>query len=132
MLVETGEFPLIRLHFDREAEGQDVFGVLDQLLSRQEHFILLSYFGRGDYDAAEYDDRRRMSLWMKAHWAELHKFVRAILYIEPFPARRASARAAASVLARLWRYPLIVVGSDKQAEDLGRWILSGARILMPA
>lgn len=62
---------------------------------------------------------------MKKHKTEIRSFVKGMIQIEPSVNKREAARAFATVYAKFWGYPLLMVASHEQALELADEMLAG-------
>lgn len=126
MLVDDTKFPIVRLHYSlADDRGDDVsFQCFETLLARKQHFVLIG-LGAGPDQVQPAEDRKRLTLWMKRNRHALHAYVRAMVYVDPSPAKRFIAKASAQVFQTFWGYPLLVSGCEAEAEAVAARLLAG-------
>ncbi|WP_404482603.1 hypothetical protein [Novosphingobium sp. BL-52-GroH] len=126
MLLEDAAFPIVRMHYNQSAPGGDDagFALFEALLAREQPFVLLG-LGADDGHTHSHEERKRLTLWMKRNREPLHKFIKAMVYIEPQPAKRFVAKASAAVFGKFWGYPMLVAASEKEALRIAERLLAG-------
>lgn len=126
MLLEDTEFPIVWMHYNRtDPRGDEAsFLVFDNLLGRKQPFVLI---GIGAVDDHEHSagERKQVTLWMKRNREALRNYVRAMVYIEPSPARRFVAKASTTVFEKFWGYPMLVAASENEALAIAGRLLNG-------
>lgn len=127
MYIDSTHFPVVRMHFDRpDPAGQDSFSLFEGLLDREQPFVLISR--QNDEHDHEHEDpagRKRVTLWMKAHRARLHRLVRGMVFIEPAAAKRLALKASSVMFSKFWGYPMLVVASEPEALATASKLLAG-------
>lgn len=127
MLLEDATFPIVRMHYNRTGPDGDGggFALFEALLAQPQPFVLI---GLGAPDAEHehsHEDRKQLTLWMKRNREPLHRLVKAMVYVEPQPAKRFMAKASASVLGKFWGYPMLVAASEEEALQVAERLLAG-------
>lgn len=127
MLLEDATFPIVRMHYNRTGpDGDDGgFALFEALLAQPQPFVLI---GLGTPDAEHehsHEERKQLTLWMKRNREPLHRLVKAMVYVEPQPAKRFVAKASASVFGKFWGYPMLVAASEKEALQVAERLLAG-------
>ena len=126
MLVEGSQFPIVRMQYNLADErGDDIsFQLFESFLASKRPFVLIGLGAEPD-QAQSVEERKRLSLWMKRNRQALHSYVRAMVYVEPSPAKRFLAKASAAVFQKFWGYPILVSASEAEAEGLAARLLAG-------
>lgn len=126
MLVDDTHFPIVRMHYNRtDDRGDDVsFQIFEDLLERKTPFVLIGLGAEPD-EVQSAEERKRVTLWMKRNRQALHTYVRAMVYIEPSPAKRFLAKTSAPVFQKFWGYPILVSASEAEAEGVAARLLAG-------
>jgi hypothetical protein len=126
MLVDDTQFPIVRMHYNRaDDRGDEVsFQIFEDLLERQQLFVLIG-LGAEAEKAQSNEERKRLTLWMKRNRQALHIYVRAMVYVEPNPAKRFLAHTSAPIFQKFWGYPILVAASEAEAEGVAARLLAG-------
>ncbi|MEC3947975.1 hypothetical protein [Sphingobium sp. HWE2-09] len=126
MLLDDAKFPLVRMHYnhaDEQGEGSG-FERFEALLERRKPFVLIGLGAQPD-KVQSIEERKQVTLWMKRNRPALHTYVRAMVYVEPSPAKRFLAKASAPVFQKFWGYPIVVAASEPDAEAVAARLLAG-------
>jgi hypothetical protein len=126
MLLDDTKFPIVRLHYnqaDEQGEGSG-FQRFEALLERRQPFVLIGLGAQPD-QVQSVEERKQVTLWMKRNRPALHTYVRAMVYVEPSPAKRFLAKASAPVFQKFWGYPILVSASEADAEAVAERLLAG-------
>jgi hypothetical protein len=126
ILLEDATFPIVRMHYNRPAPHDDEtsFARFEALLAREQPFVLLGLGADGGHTQI-HEERKQLTPWMKRNREPLHNFVKAMVYIEPQPAKRFVAKASAAVFGKLWGYPMLVSASEEAALRIAERLLAG-------
>jgi hypothetical protein len=126
MLVDDTQFPTVRMYYNRtDDRGDEVsFQIFDDLLGRQKPFILIGVGAEAEHVHSN-EERKRLTLWMKRNREALHTYVRAMVYVEPSPAKRFLAKTSAPIFQKFWGYPILVSASEAEAEGIAARLLAG-------
>ncbi|PIA06066.1 MULTISPECIES: hypothetical protein [Enterobacteriaceae] len=127
MSMNSSNFPFVWISFSQEP-GHDPemdFEEFEANLRRGEPFVLLSDSAPAEDHEHTPQEKKRTSLWMKKHKAELRTLVRAMVLVEPSPAKRLAFKAFAVVFAKFWGYPLILASSREEAIEIAKGLLPG-------
>ncbi|MEG3176580.1 hypothetical protein U1872_10090 [Sphingomonas sp. RB3P16] len=126
MLVDDTQFPIVRMHYNRaDDRGDEVsFKIFEDLLERQKLFVLIG-LGAEAEKAQSNEERKRLTLWMKRNRQALHTYVRAMVYVEPSPAKRFLAHTSAPIFQKFWGYPILIAASEAEAEGVAARLLAG-------
>lgn len=126
MLVDDTKFPIVRMHYNRaDDRGDEVsFQIFEDLLARKRPFVLIGLGAEPD-QVQSTEERKRLTLWMKRNRQALHTHVRAMVYVEPSPAKRFLAKTSAPIFQKLWGYPILVSASEAEAEGIAARLLAG-------
>jgi len=126
MLVDDTHFPLVRMHYNRDDDrGDEVsFQLFEDLLERKRSFVLIGLGAETEHVHSN-EERKRLTLWMKRNREALHTHVRAMVYVEPSPAKRFLVKTSAPVFQKFWGYPILVSASEAEAEGIAARLLAG-------
>lgn len=126
MLVDDTQFPIVRMHYNRtDDRGDEVsFQIFEDLLGRNQIFVLVGLGAEADQVQSN-EERKRLTLWMKRNREALHTYVRAMVYVEPSPAKRFLAKTSAPIFQKFWGYPILVSASEAEAEAIAVRLLAG-------
>lgn len=131
MNIDPHQFPLVWMHY-REAAGQtDPFSQLDQLLQRQQPFVLVTADAPGEQaqpDANAKASLKQASLWMKQNKAAIRRWIKAGIVIAPDSAAQARVEAFADTYRKFWGYPLLHCASKEAAMAMVGRLLGHGRI----
>ncbi|WP_236196648.1 hypothetical protein [Pseudomonas glycinae] len=125
MPMNSTEFPLVWMSFAHEP-GHDTQKDFDEFaanLQRGEPFVLLSETPPGDDHEHSPEEKKRTTLWMKKHKAQLRSMVLALIMVEPSAAKRLGFKAFAGLFAKVWGYPLLFAASREQAIEMAHELL---------
>ncbi|MDE1912974.1 MAG: hypothetical protein KGL60_08550 [Pseudomonas sp.] len=126
MQLDSSTFPVVKIVFDAPSDTppQDTFGAFEDLLQREEPFVLL-HEKAVDESTHEHshEERKQASIWMKKHKVALRTFVKGMIQVEPSAAKRLALKPFAVMFGKAWGYPLLVVESTDQAWALARDVL---------
>ena len=126
MRLDSTTFPVVKIVFDAPNQDgpEDAFRVFEDLLARQQSFLLLheKAVDESDYEHS-HEQRKQASIWMKKHRQALREFVKGIIQVEPSAANRLALNPFARMFGQAWGYPLLVVESKDQAWALARDVL---------
>ncbi|WP_236179516.1 MULTISPECIES: hypothetical protein [Pseudomonas] len=125
MPMNSTEFPLVWMSFAHEP-GHDTQKDFDEFaanLQRGEPFVLLSETPPGDDHEHSPEEKKRTTLWMKKHKAQLRSLVLALIMVEPSTTRRVGFKAFAGLFAKVWGYPLLFAASREQAIEMANELL---------
>ena len=123
MRLDSAAFPIVRMHYNEAGNG-DSLALFDQLLAREQPFVVLALSADPDQMQTG-EERWQLSRWMKRNREPLHRLVKAMVYVEPQRARWFIAKATAPVFDTLWGYPLIVADSEAEALPTAERLLAG-------
>ncbi|WP_225028802.1 hypothetical protein [Xinfangfangia pollutisoli] len=127
MPLDSTHFPLVWMNYDQEPDhDHDAdFEALEANLQRGAPFVILTDSAPTDEHEHSHEEKKRTSLWMKKHKAELRRLVLAMIVIEPSGARRVTFKAFGVVFRKFWGYPLILAASREEALDMAAQLLTG-------
>lgn len=120
MPLDSTNFPLVWMNYD---EGTDHdhdkdFEALEANLKRGAPFVLLSDSAPAEDHEHSQEEKKRTSLWMKKHKAELRTLVLAMIVIEPNAAKRLAFKPFGVTFAKFWGFPLRLASSREEALDM--------------
>jgi hypothetical protein len=126
MLIDDTQFPIVRMHYSRtDGRGDEIsFQIFEALLARKQPFVLIG-LGAEAEQVQSNEERKRLTLWMKRNREALHAYVRAMVYIEPSPAKRFLAKTSAPIFQKFWGYPIIVSACEAEAEGIAARLIAG-------
>jgi hypothetical protein len=118
VLHDVSEFPIVRFDTSRARPGYAPRWIaeMEAVLARGEPFVLVA----GGVVEDGPGDRKARSLFLKSHRAELARWCRAIVGIEPNPIARAARKAQAAVLARAFGIEMTFVATAEEATTTAR------------
>ncbi|MBC2381447.1 hypothetical protein HF257_15620 [Pseudomonas sp. WS 5106] len=126
MRLDSSTFPVVKIVFDAPNEGgaEDAFRVFENLLARQQAFLLLHEKGVDENNHEHsHEERKQASIWMKKNKQALRTYVRGMIQVEPSAAQRLALKPFAEMFGKAWGYPLLVVESRDRAWALARDVL---------
>jgi len=126
MRLDSTTFPVVKIVFDAPNQGgpEDAFRVFEDLLARQQSFLLLHEKAVDEtHHEHSHEQRKQASIWMKKHRQALRTFVKGMIQVEPSAAKRLALKPFAVMFGKAWGYPLLVVESKDQAWALARDVL---------
>jgi hypothetical protein len=129
MRLDGAAFPIVRMHYNEAGDGS--LAAFEQLLALEQPFVVLA-LGADPDRMQSGEERWQLSRWMKRNREPLHRLVKAMVYVEPQPARRFIARATAPVFDTVWGYPLLVAGSEAEALPTAERLLAGDPLGAPS
>ncbi|NIZ09468.1 hypothetical protein [Pseudooceanicola sp. HF7] len=128
MPLDITNFPLVWMSYD-EAPDHDHdadFAALELCLKRGAPFVILSDNApteEEDHDHSQ-EEKKRTTLWMKKHKAELRTLVLAMIVIEPSGAKRLAFKTLGAVFSKFWGFPLRIAVTRTEAMDVAKNLLS--------
>ena len=126
MRLDSTTFPVVKIVFDAPNQGgpEDAFQVFEDLLARQQSFLLLheKAVDENDYEHS-HEQRKQASIWMKKNKPALRAYVKGMIQVEPCAAKRRALKPFAATFGNAWGYPLLMVASNDQAWALARDVL---------
>jgi len=124
--MDSSNFPLVWMNLSQEPghDHQKDFEEFEANLRRGEPFVILSDTAPAEDHEHKPEDRKRTALWMKQHKLELRSLVRAMVLIEPSPAKRLGIKAFAVVFAKFWGFPLLLASSREEGIAIAKDLLS--------
>lgn len=127
MSMNSSHFPLVWISLWQEPgqNSQKDFDEFEAILKRGEPFVLLSDSAPTEDHEHAPEEKKRTSLWMKKHKAELRKLVLAMVLVEPNFAKRLGFKAFAIMFAKFWGYPMLLASSREEAVNIARGLLPG-------
>ncbi|WP_032861947.1 hypothetical protein [Acinetobacter colistiniresistens] len=117
--IET--FPIITLSYKSKDQQSldELFETFTALLAKNEKFVFIS---EGAFDEAEqnndHESRKRIAGWVKAKRETLSRFVLGLVHIEPDLAQRTKAEQFSKVYLQFSGYPMYVVSSKEESDQL--------------
>ncbi|WP_026040233.1 MULTISPECIES: hypothetical protein [Acinetobacter] len=117
--IET--FPIITLSYKSKDQQSldELFESFTALLAKNEKFVFIS---EGAFDEAEqnndHESRKRIAAWVKAKRETLSRFVLGLVHIEPDLEQRTKAEQFAKVYLQFSGYPMYVVSSKEESDQL--------------
>ncbi len=130
MSMNSSNFPFVWMNFSQEPghDHEKDFEEFEANLQRGEPFVLLSDSAPTEEHEHTPLEKKRTSLWMKKHKAELRRLVLAMVLVEPNTAKRLSFKAFAVVFAKFWGYPLLLAASREEAMEIAKELLRNANV----
>jgi hypothetical protein len=93
-------------------------------LKRGLPFVLLTNSAPAEDHEHTQEEKKRTSLWMKKHKAELRTLVLAMIVIEPSAAKRLAFKPFGVAFAKFWGYPMRLASSREEALEIAGKLLS--------
>ncbi|MGK6315570.1 hypothetical protein ACMGE0_21455 [Neorhizobium sp. DT-125] len=124
--MDSSNFPFVWMNLARSSNHDPVkdFEEFEANLKRGEPFVLLSNSVPTEDHEHTQEEKKRTSLWMKKHKAELRQLVLAMILIEPSATKRLGFKAFGIVFAKFWGYPLMLASSRKEGMEIAEKLLS--------
>jgi len=126
MPLDSTNFPLVWMSFE-EGPGHDHdkdFEAFEANLKRGLPFVLLTNSAPAEDHEHTQEEKKRTSLWMKKHKAELRTLVLAMIVIEPSAAKRLAFKPFGVAFAKFWGYPMRLASSREEALEIAGKLLS--------
>ncbi|WP_020590050.1 hypothetical protein [Desulfobacter curvatus] len=130
MILDSSNFPLVWMHRNSSANQsmEAGLGEFNELLSRQQAFVVLNEESRDDNQHKEIGDgRKQLSLWMKENKTEIRSFIKGMIQIEPNTTKRLAAKAFAGTFAKFWGFPLFIAASKEEGLEMANKLLAGVK-----
>jgi len=126
MPLDSRDFPIVWMNYDQspDHDHDEDFEAFEVNLKRGAPFVILTDSAPTEEHAHSREEKKRTSLWMKKHKAELRTLVLAMIVIEPSAAKRATFKAFGIVFAKFWGYPLKLASSRDEAMEIAAKLLS--------
>lgn len=126
MPLDSTNFPLVWMSY---GEGPDHdhdadFKAFEANLKRGAPFVLLTDSAPTEHHEHGQEEKKRTSLWMKKHKAELRTLVLAMIVIEPSAAKRLTFKAFGVAFAKFWGYPMRIASSREEAMEIAGKLLA--------
>lgn len=124
--LATQTFPLVWMHAYLASEENaspltaqaEMLHIFEELLARETPFVFLSQIDHTAGQTESQEERKRITLWMKAHKAPLRKYVNAMIQIEPDPIKRLTLVTFSAIFPKFWGFPLLIVSTRDEALSL--------------
>jgi len=126
MPLDSTNFPLVWMSFE-EGPGHDHdkdYEAFEANLKRGLPFVLLTNSAPAEDHEHTQEEKKRTSLWMKKHKAELRTLVLAMIVIEPSAAKRLAFKPFGVAFAKFWGYPMRLASSREEALEIAGKLLS--------
>ncbi len=126
MPFDSTNFPLVWVSYDEgpDRDRDEDFSAFEVILKRGRPFVILTDSVPNDGHEHSQDEKKRTSLWMKKHKAELRSLVLAMIVIEPNAAKRLVFKPFGVAFAKFWGYPLRLAPSREDALQMATKLLS--------
>lgn len=126
MPLNSANFPLVWMSYDEgpDHNHDEDFEAFEANLSRGAPFVLLTDTAPTEGHEHSQDEKKRTSLWMKKHKAELRTLVLAMIVIEPSAIKRLAFKPFGVAFAKFWGYPLRIASSREEALEIAGTLLS--------
>lgn len=134
MPLDTTNFPLVWMNYDvgPDHDHDKDFEALEASLKRGAPFVILTDSAPAEEHEHSQDEKKRTSLWMKKHKAELRTLILAMVVIEPSAAKRLAFKSFGVAFAKFWGYPLRLAASREEALEIaGDLLLERAGSVRP-
>ncbi|BAF87291.1 hypothetical protein AZC_1293 [Azorhizobium caulinodans ORS 571] len=117
MPLDSTNFPHVWMSYDHapDHDHDEDFSELEANLKRGAPFVILTDSAPAEDHEHSHEEKKRTSLWMKKHKAELRSLVLALIVIEPSAAKRLAFKPFGVAFAKFWGYPLRLAASREEA-----------------
>jgi hypothetical protein len=124
-MIDVSRFPIVFASLDaRTQAGASSWGeAMDALLARREPFVLIS---SGTHHGEDPKDAMERLAWYKARDADLARWCRSMILIQPDNAERAKLQAQTKGLKQTFSFRFDLVGGDEEAMRLAKELLREA------
>ncbi|WP_445143704.1 hypothetical protein [Dyella sp. Tek66A03] len=128
MNIDTAEFPIVWMVADPalNVPMEETIASFSELLSRNQPFVFVGEGEPGDGDTDNVEDRRKITLWMKANKNEIRRLVKGHVQIVTDTAKRAAMEAFSVVFGKFWGYPMHIVAGAEEAHTKAQSLLDDA------
>ena len=126
MPFDSTNFPLVWMSYDEgpDHDHDEDFRAFEANLKRGEPFVVLTDSPPGEDHEHSQEEKKRTSLWMKKHKADLRKLVLAMVIVEPSAAKRLAFKPFGVAFAKFWGYPMRLASSREEAMEIAGKLLS--------
>ncbi len=126
MAFDNTNFPLVWVSFDEgpDHDHDEDFEAFEANLKRGVPFVILTDSAPTEDHEHSQEQKKRTSLWMKKHKAELRTLVLAMIVIEPSAAKRLVFKPFGVAFAKFWGYPMKLASSREEAMEIAGKLLS--------
>lgn len=126
MPLDSTNFPLVWMSYDEgpDHDHDEDFAALEANLKRGTPFVVLTDSAPTEDHEHSQEEKKRTSLWMKKHKAELRTLVLAMIVVEPSPAKRLAFKPFGVAFAKFWGYPMRLAMSREEAIKIAGELLS--------
>ncbi|UNK40053.1 hypothetical protein MNR02_20100 (plasmid) [Shinella sp. H4-D48] len=126
MPLDSTNFPFVWMTYDEgpDHDHDEDFEALEANLKRGTPFVLLTDSAPTEEHQHSQEEKKRTSLWMKKHKAELRTLVLAMIVIEPSAAKRLAFKPFGIAFAKFWGYPLKLASSREEAMAIAGKLMS--------
>lgn len=115
MSMDSSGFPYVWFSYADGFGDDEGMAEFERNLARQKPFVILSDSAPDENRQPSHEERKRLSLWMKAHKADLRRFVLAMVVVEPNAVKRLAFAAFGVIFEKFWGYPMVMVESRDAA-----------------
>lgn len=134
MPLDITNFPLVWMSYD-EAPDHDHdadFAALEASFARGAPFVILTDTAPTEDHDHSHEEKKRTTLWMKKHKADLRTLVRAMIVIEPSSAKRLAFKTFGVAFAKFWGFPLRLALTRNEAVEIAETLLSESGASAPS
>jgi hypothetical protein len=124
MPLDSTTFPLVWMNYDEDPDHDKDFEAFEATLERGVPFVLLTDSAPTEEKAHSQEEKKRTTLWMKKHKAELRTLVLAMIVIEPSAAKRLVFKPFGVAFAKFWGFPMRLASSREEAMEIAGKLLS--------
>ena len=119
MEIDASRFPVVRMRENAQV-NQPVGTVLEHyvhLLQRDEPFVVIAdtFPSQGDRKQERGEDRRAVTMCMKAHKTEISRLIKGHIQVVKNAELRPEAKQFATIFQKFWGYPMFVVATEDEA-----------------
>ncbi|WP_413204923.1 hypothetical protein [Rhodospirillum sp. A1_3_36] len=128
MPLDSTNFPLVWMRYDKDPDHDhdhdEDFEVFEEILNRGAPFVLLTDSAPTEEHEHSQEEKKRTTLWMKKHKADLRTRVLAMIVIEASAAKRLAFKPFGMAFAKFWGFPMKLASSREEAMEIAVKLLS--------
>lgn len=126
MPLDSTKFPLVWMSYDEgpDHDHDEDLEALEANLKRGTPFVILTDNALTEDHEHSQEEKKRTSLWMKRHKAELRTLVLTMIVIEPSAVKRLAFKPFGVAFAKFWGFPMGLASSREEAMEIAGKMLS--------
>lgn len=123
-IQDIENFPVVKISYQSsdQISLEENIARFEALLDRQQAFVLLGE-GPAPEQQASHEERKFVAAWVKQKRSNLAEFVKALVHIETDEQSRLLMQKFANNYVKFAGYPMFVVTSQQQAQQIIRSVL---------